>query len=411
MTTRSTGSIEGLRRRGRVAGWQQRSTDGRRRGEEEEEEGGGGGGGAGAGPGSSRFLGTSAKGSAALGTPTGGRREEEEEEEAAELCGGAPIQAWRAARETDLLLSSSSSSEAGVVAVAAAAEENRCADWLALSSAMGCLQSIACKPAHPAGEGCHHPPPPPLRPHARLTDEVSASVDQCPTVIEENSPIVLRYKTPYFRASAGIVMPPVPRNETWVVGWIQACTQMEFYNTYGDIGFYPWYGNTTETVTLTGPTSKASRLTVCMNDNFYPSVTWAVPISNSNTPMLTHITRDQSFITWLVAMNAVTKENVLVVCHQAVMRCLLAYFLDKPAGEDCTADGSLAHAGGHRVDPERPLGARASLVGRGLHEQPHILNYQEPIPPNALGRPNANDAQVLMWRRGPGPALVVIATN
>ncbi len=26
------------------------------------------------------------------------------------------------------------------------------------------------------------------------------------------------------------------------------------------------------------------------------------------------------------------QENVLVVCHQAVMRCLLAYFLDKTAG-------------------------------------------------------------------------------
>lgn len=25
--------------------------------------------------------------------------------------------------------------------------------------------------------------------------------------------------------------------------------------------------------------------------------------------------------------------NVLVVCHQAVMRCLLAYFLDKGAGQ------------------------------------------------------------------------------
>jgi hypothetical protein len=44
-----------------------------------------------------------------------------------------------------------------------------------------------------------------------------------------------------------------------------------------------------------------------MNDNFYPSVTWAVPISNSNTAMLSHITRDQSFITWLVAINSVTK--------------------------------------------------------------------------------------------------------
>lgn len=27
------------------------------------------------------------------------------------------------------------------------------------------------------------------------------------------------------------------------------------------------------------------------------------------------------------------QENVLVICHQAVMRCLLAYFLDKSAGE------------------------------------------------------------------------------
>ena len=26
------------------------------------------------------------------------------------------------------------------------------------------------------------------------------------------------------------------------------------------------------------------------------------------------------------------QENVLVICHQAVMRCLLAYFLDKTAG-------------------------------------------------------------------------------
>ena len=90
---------------------------------------------------------------------------------------------------------------------------------------------------------------------------------------------------------------------------------------------YPWYGNTTETVTLTGPTSKPSRLTVSMNDNFYPSVTWAVPISNSNTPMLTHITRDQSFITWLVAMNSVTKVGPK---HRESgltgLRCLLQIF-------------------------------------------------------------------------------------
>ncbi|MEQ2260418.1 Protein fam78b [Xenotaenia resolanae] len=264
---------------------------------------------------------------------------------------------------------------------------------LVVACTMGCLQSIACKPR--------------IRRENIVVYEVSASIDQCPTIIEENSPIVLRYKTPYFRASAGVVMPPVPRNETWVVGWIQACTQMEFYNTYGDIGMsswelpelregrvkaisdsdgvsYPWYGNTTETVTLTGPTSKPSRLTVSMNDNFYPSVTWAVPISNSNTPMLTHITRDQSFITWLVAMNSVTKERIVLQTVRWRMRVDIA------------------------VDPDMPLGSRASLVGRPYQEQPHILNYQEPIPPNALGRPNANDAQVLMWRPRRGAPLVVI---
>ncbi|XP_026051064.1 protein FAM78B-like [Carassius auratus] len=262
-----------------------------------------------------------------------------------------------------------------------------------ISRTMGCIQSIACKPR--------------IRRENIVVYEVSASIDQCPTIIEENSPIVLRYKTPYFRASAGIVMPPIPRNETWTVGWIQACTQMEFFNTYGDIGMsswelpelregrvkaisdsdgvsYPWYGNTTETVTLSGPTSKPSRLRVSMNDNFYPSVTWAVPISNSNTPMLTHITRDQSFITWLVALNADTKERIVLQTVRWRMRVDI------------------------EVDPSMPLCTRAKLMGRPHQEQPHILSNNEPIPPNALGRPNANDAQVLMWRPRRGQPLVVI---
>uniref|UniRef100_A0AAY5EUS8 Family with sequence similarity 78 member Bb n=1 Tax=Electrophorus electricus TaxID=8005 RepID=A0AAY5EUS8_ELEEL len=87
---------------------------------------------------------------------------------------------------------------------------------------MGCIQSIACKSR--------------IKRDNIVVYDVSATIDQCPTLIEENSPIVLRYKTPYFKASARVVMPPIARNETWVVGWIQACTQMEFYNTYGDIG-------------------------------------------------------------------------------------------------------------------------------------------------------------------------------
>lgn len=100
--------------------------------------------------------------------------------------------------------------------------------WLLLTitftyTAMGCIQSIACNKSRIKRENI-------------VVYDLSATIDHCPTVIEENSPIVLRYRTPYFKASARIVMPPIARNETWVVGWIQACTQMEFYNTYGDIG-------------------------------------------------------------------------------------------------------------------------------------------------------------------------------
>jgi hypothetical protein len=34
-----------------------------------------------------------------------------------------------------------------------------------------------------------------------------------------------------------------------------------------------------------------------------------------------------------VIMELERQEHVLVICHQAVMRCLLAYFLDKTAGQ------------------------------------------------------------------------------
>ena len=125
---------------------------------------------------------------------------------------------------------------------------------------------------------------------------------------------------------------------------------------------YPWYGNTTETVTLVGPTNKISRFSVSMNDNFYPSVTWAVPVSDSNVPLLTRIKRDQSFTTWLVAMNTTTKEKIILQTIKWRMRVDI------------------------EVDPLQLLGQRARLVGRTQQEQPRILSRMEPIPPNACDR-------------------------
>uniref|UniRef100_A0A674NQW7 Family with sequence similarity 78 member Ab n=2 Tax=Takifugu rubripes TaxID=31033 RepID=A0A674NQW7_TAKRU len=266
--------------------------------------------------------------------------------------------------------------------------------WFVLPfNAMGCIQSIRCKPKS-------------FRDSVIIL-EVNSSIDPNPTSIDESSSVVLRYRTPHFRASARVLVPPVASKETWTIGWIQACNHMEFYNTYGNKGMsswelpdlrdrkilaisdsdgvnYPWYGNTTETCVVVGPTKKDSQFTVSMNDNFYPSVTWSVPVSDSNVPQLSSIRRDQSFTTWLVAINQATSETVILQTIRWRMQLHI------------------------HVDPEKPLGHRAVLKEPLVQEQPQILGKNEPIPTNAMVKPNANDAQVLMWRPKNGDPMVVI---
>ena len=55
-----------------------------------------------------------------------------------------------------------------------------------------------------------------------------------------------------------------------------------------------------------------------------------------------------------VIMELERQENVLVICHQAVMRCLLAYFLDKSAGGLPVPWKGIDPAGGGMID--RALG-------------------------------------------------------
>ncbi|XP_036383894.1 protein FAM78B [Megalops cyprinoides] len=259
--------------------------------------------------------------------------------------------------------------------------------------AMGCIQSVRCKPRS-------------FRDSVIVLD-VSSSIDTNRTSIDETSNVVLRYRTPHFRASARVLVPPMAGKETWTVGWIQACNHMEFHNKYGNEGVsswelpdlrddkiqaisdsdgvnYPWYGNTTETCTVTGPSRKDTKFTVSMNDNFYPSVTWGVPVSDSNLPLLTGIRRDQSFTTWLVAINQATGETLVLQTIRWRMRLAI------------------------QIDPDKPLGERARLVEPTAQEQPQILAKNEPIPPNAMVKPNANDAQVLMWRPRTGDPILVI---
>ncbi|XP_075434817.1 protein FAM78A isoform X1 [Ascaphus truei] len=258
---------------------------------------------------------------------------------------------------------------------------------------MGCIQSLSCKPKV-------------FRESISILD-VNASIDSTPTSIDESSNVVLRYRTPHFRATAQVLVPTIATKETWRVGWIQACNHMEFYNYYGDLGMsswelpdlesgkisaisdsdgvnYPWYGNTTETCTVTGPTKRETKFTVSMNDNFYPSVTWAVPVSEGNVPKLTGIHRDQSFTTWLVAINMSSSDLIILQTIKWRMKLEID------------------------VNPCRPLGQRAKLKEPFAQEKPRVLNKNEPIPSSALVKPNANDAQVLMWRPKNRQPTVVI---
>ncbi|XDV20123.1 hypothetical protein PO909_025500 [Leuciscus waleckii] len=247
---------------------------------------------------------------------------------------------------------------------------------------MGCVQSVKLKPSF----------------HENITVlELQASIDPSPTVIDESSNVVLRYRTPYFRASAQVQVPPMLCKEIWTVGWIQACNQMDFFNIYGNEGVsswelpelrcgqiqaisdsdgvnYPWYGCTTEMYTIVGPTKKSTKLTVSMNDNFCPSVTWSVPVgTTSSPPLLRSIQRDQLFTTWLVAMNETTAEMVLLRTIRWRMQLRI------------------------KVDPKKPLGQRATVMEPVIQEQPQVLVRNEPIPTN-----------VLMWRPRNEKPIVVI---
>ncbi|MGH0132623.1 UNVERIFIED_CONTAM: hypothetical protein FKN15_040774 [Acipenser sinensis] len=202
---------------------------------------------------------------------------------------------------------------------------------------------------------------------------------------EQNLQLCTQTSCSCFLNIAFCILPPNPRppqRSSWELpdlrdSKIQAISDSDGVN-------YPWYGNTTETCTIVGPTRRETKFTVSMNDNFYPSVTWGVPVSDSNAPQLTSIRRDQSFTTWLVAINRATNETIALQTVKWRMQLHIEVF------------------------PEKPLGHRAKLLEPSAQEQPTILTKNEPIPPNALVKPNANDAQVLMWRPKTGEPVVVI---
>lgn len=227
---------------------------------------------------------------------------------------------------------------------------------------------------------------------------MSTKIDEVATKVDETSNLVLKYKTPDFRASATVEMDQLTDGEMWKVGFIQACTDMMFHNTYGDEGYsswefpemtsgqqsmisdsdgrhYPWYGNTDETVTFRGPTDQPQQATIRMNDHFAPQVTWTNPTNGKRQqPNLTRVQRDQSFNTWVVAWNMTDGKSYILKTIQWRMELNIT------------------------VDQTRPEGKRCLLVSDSIQTQPRVLEENIAIPRCALLPPNANGAQTLIFR-------------
>ncbi|CAF0790280.1 unnamed protein product [Rotaria sp. Silwood1] len=229
--------------------------------------------------------------------------------------------------------------------------------------------------------------------------ELEAKIENRPTIIDEKSPAVLKYRTPHFRATAMIKFPPLDEGEHWKIGWIQSCTRMDFFNAYGDSGYsswefpqlmsgqnpmisdsdgrnYPFYGSKSEVIEIQGPCTDYTALKVVMNDNFYPHITWDIPTSNERLARLTNVKRHQSFYTWLVAMNA-RSGSILVLKT-------ISWQMDLEIN----------------IDPTKPPGSRATLVSDPIPIQPEILKQNIRIPTCVLYPPNANSAQILVWHPG-----------
>ena len=221
----------------------------------------------------------------------------------------------------------------------------------------------------------------------------SATVDQCETTIKENVS-TLNYVTPHFRAEAEVEVPVLKDGEIYTVGWIQAVTDMKFYNHYptgvssweiqelntgvskavsdADGRQYPWYGVTTERVTLKGPISP-QQVRVYMNDNFSPTVSWAIPVGREQPDTLQRVYRDQSFISCLILKNEINGEitPLQAFTWRAVVNIAI----------DCSQE----------------IGHRATLLGPVLQEAPQKVSGAC-IPKTALTCPRANEAQKFVWR-------------
>ena len=150
-----------------------------------------------------------------------------------------------------------------------------------------------------------------------------------------------------------------------------------------------------------------------MNDNFYPSVTWDLPVSEGSSAHLTHIVRDQSFVTWLAAINETTME--IVVLNTVTWTFYLEIDFD-PTKE--LGERTISITPRYQKQPEITSGICDRKHSVCAQTNPFQIanknNHNKiacPIPISALVRPSANYAQTLIWRPTNGQSVVIVPSK
>ncbi|KAI0982669.1 hypothetical protein GJ496_010924 [Pomphorhynchus laevis] len=149
---------------------------------------------------------------------------------------------------------------------------------------------------------------------------------------------------------------------------------------------YPFYGSTNQVCEIVGPKYNWSEHHITMRDLFHPWVPWYGPTnSKGKAPKLTKIERDQSFLVWLIALNAITKEIYVykTVSWEMVLEI--------------------------NININRERGSRAELISDPTPRRPRIFKVNIPIPTAALYPPSANNAQVLIWRPRQGGMMLLVS--
>ena len=158
---------------------------------------------------------------------------------------------------------------------------------------------------------------------------------------------------------------------------------------------YPWYGAKHEVDTIRGPTKLPTPVSVTMNDNFFPQVTWHIPLkSYPREPKLTRIYRRQSFVTCLATRDPDSEASSVNILKAVKW----------------SMEVEIA------VNPTSPLGSRARLLKPREVLKPALIEdtcgLGDLIESYALKPPNANGSQTLIWRPFPStdqsPSVIVL---